>query len=48
MDVSDLFVASTISNQQMLIAGYIVVIASRECILAGVLIVNGWDPPDPH
>jgi hypothetical protein len=48
MDVADLFVALTISNQQMLIAGYIVMIASRECILASVLVVNEWDPPDPH
>jgi hypothetical protein len=46
MDVADLFVASTISNQA--VAGSIIVSASRECVLAGVLIVNGWDPTDPH
>jgi hypothetical protein len=45
MDVADLFVASTISNQP--VAGSIIVIASRECILAVVLIVNGVVPPVP-
>jgi hypothetical protein len=40
MDVADLFVASTISNQPVLIAGSIIVSASRECVLAGVRIVN--------
>jgi hypothetical protein len=39
MDVADLFVASTISKQPM--AGSMIVNASRECVLAGVLIVNG-------
>jgi hypothetical protein len=46
MDVADLFVASKISNQP--VAGSITVSASRECVLAGVLIVNGRDPSDPH
>jgi hypothetical protein len=45
-DVADLFVALTISNQP--VAGSIIVIASRDCVLAGVLIVNGVFPPDPH
>jgi hypothetical protein len=48
MDVADLFVASTISNQPVLIAGSIIVSASRECVLAGVLIVDGVVPPDTH
>jgi hypothetical protein len=48
MDVADSFVALTISNQTVFIAGSIIVSAGRECVLAGVLIVNGWDPPDPH
>jgi hypothetical protein len=39
MDVADLFVALTISNQP--VSGSIIVSASRECVLAGVLIVNG-------
>jgi hypothetical protein len=39
-------VALTISNQP--VAGSIIVSASRECVLVGVLIVNGWDPTDPH
>jgi hypothetical protein len=46
MDYADLFVASTISNQP--VAGSIIVSANKDCILAGVLIVHGWDPPDPH
>jgi hypothetical protein len=46
MDVADLFVASIISNQP--VAGSIIVSASREYVLAGVLIVNGLDPPDPQ
>jgi hypothetical protein len=46
MDVADLFVALIISNQP--VAGSIIVSASRECVLAGVLIVNGMVPPDPH
>jgi hypothetical protein len=46
MDVAGLFVASTISNQP--VAGSIIVIASRECVLAGVFIVNGVAPVDPH
>jgi hypothetical protein len=46
MDVADLFVALTISNQPM--AGSIIVSASRECVLAGVFIVNGVVPTDPH
>jgi hypothetical protein len=46
MDVADLLLASTISNQP--VAGSIIVSARRECVLAGVLIVNGWVPPDPH
>jgi hypothetical protein len=37
MDVADLFVASTISNQP--VTGSIIVNASRECVLAG-----GWCP----
>jgi hypothetical protein len=41
MDVADLFVTLKISNQSVLISGYIIVIASRECVLVGVLIVNG-------
>jgi hypothetical protein len=41
MNVDDLFVALTISNQPVLIAGSIIVSASRECVLVGVLIVNG-------
>jgi hypothetical protein len=44
MDVADLFVASTISNQP--VAGSIIVSASKEYVLAGVLIVNR--PLDPH
>jgi hypothetical protein len=39
MNVADLFVALTISNQA--VAGSIIVIEIRECVLAGVLIVNG-------
>jgi hypothetical protein len=39
MDVADLFVALTISKQP--VAGSIIVSARKECILAGVLIVNG-------
>jgi hypothetical protein len=39
MDVADLFVALTISNEP--VAGYIIVIASRECVLVDVFIVNG-------
>jgi hypothetical protein len=46
MDVADLFVALTISNQQEV--GSIIVSANREYVLAGVLIVNGVVPPDPH
>jgi hypothetical protein len=38
MDIADLFVASTISNQ--IVAGSIIVSARRECVFAGVLIVN--------
>jgi hypothetical protein len=38
MDVADLFVALKISYQP--VAGSIIVNASRECVLAGVLIVN--------
>jgi hypothetical protein len=41
MDVADLFVASTISNQPVLIAGSIIVSSSREYIFACFLIVNG-------
>jgi hypothetical protein len=44
MDIADLFVALKISNQPVLIAGSIIVSASRECVLAGVLIVNGSGP----
>jgi hypothetical protein len=44
MDVADLFVASKISSQPM--AGSIIVSARRECVLAGVLIVNAVVPPD--
>jgi hypothetical protein len=39
VDLTDLFVALIISNQP--VAGCIIVSASRECVLAGVLIVNG-------
>jgi hypothetical protein len=39
MDVADLFVALTISNQP--VAGSIIVSARREYVFAGVLIVNG-------
>jgi hypothetical protein len=48
MDVAELFVALAISNQP--VAGSIIVSASRkiECVLAGVLIVNGVVPPDEH
>jgi hypothetical protein len=46
MDVVDLFVASTISNQP--VVGSIILSASRECVLAGVLIVKGVVSPDPH
>jgi hypothetical protein len=35
-------------TSQRCVAGSIIVSASRDCVLAGVLIVNGWDPPDPH
>jgi hypothetical protein len=38
--------ALTISNQP--VAGSITVSASRECVLAVVLVVNGVVPPDPH
>jgi hypothetical protein len=38
MDVADLFVALKISNQP--VAGSIIMSARRECVLAGVLIVN--------
>jgi hypothetical protein len=38
--ISDVFVASTISNQ-LVVAGSMIVSASRECVLAGVFIVNG-------
>jgi hypothetical protein len=48
MDIADLFVALTISNQQVLIAGSIIVSVSRDCVLASFLIVNGLIPPDPH
>jgi hypothetical protein len=41
MNVADLFVASTISNQPVLISGSIIVSESKEYVLAGVLIVNG-------
>jgi hypothetical protein len=41
MDVADLFVALTISNQPVLIAGSIIVIGIREYVLPGVLIING-------
>jgi hypothetical protein len=41
MDLADLFVDSTMSNQPVLIAGSIIVSASWECVLAGVLFVNG-------
>jgi hypothetical protein len=40
MDVADLFVALAISNQPVVVTGYIVVSASRECFLVGVLTVN--------
>jgi hypothetical protein len=46
MDVADLFVTSTISNQP--VAGSIIVSASRECVLAGVFILNAVVPQDPH
>jgi hypothetical protein len=46
MDVADLFVALTISNQP--VAGSIIVSESREYILANVLFVNGRYPTDPH
>jgi hypothetical protein len=46
MDLADLFMASTISNQP--VAGSIIVSARRDCVLAGVLIVNGVAPSDPH
>jgi hypothetical protein len=39
MDVADLFVALTILNQPVAVS--IIVSVSRECVLAGVLIVNG-------
>jgi hypothetical protein len=48
MDVADMFLASKNSSQLVMIFGSIIVSASIECVLAGVLIVNGWDPPDPH
>jgi hypothetical protein len=37
MDIADLFVASTISNQP--VAGFIIVSASKECGLDGVIIL---------
>jgi hypothetical protein len=40
MDVSDLFVASKISNQPVFDAGSIIVSARRECVFVEVLIVN--------
>jgi hypothetical protein len=46
MDVSELFVALTISKQH--VDGSIILSASRECALDGVLIVNGVVSPDPH
>jgi hypothetical protein len=48
MYVADLFIALTISNQPVLIAGSIIVIASKECVLAGILIANGVFPTDPY
>jgi hypothetical protein len=39
MDISKLFVAITISNQP--VAGFIIMNANRDCVLDGVLIVNG-------
>jgi hypothetical protein len=41
MDVADMFVALTSSNQPLLNAGSFIVSASIECVLVGVLIVNG-------
>jgi hypothetical protein len=41
MDVDDLFVALTISNQPLLTARNIIVIASREFGFDAFLIVNG-------
>jgi hypothetical protein len=35
-------------TNQFLIAGSNIVSAKRECVLAGVLIVNVWDSPDPQ
>jgi hypothetical protein len=46
MDVTDLFAALTISKQPVLISGSIIVSASRECVLVGVLIVNEVVTPD--
>jgi hypothetical protein len=46
MDVADLFVALTISNQP--VAGSIILSARKECVLADFLILNELDPPDPH
>jgi hypothetical protein len=46
MDVADLFVALTISNQP--VAGSIILTASRDYVMAGVLIINGMVPPDPQ
>jgi hypothetical protein len=44
MDVADLFVASTISNQP--VSGSIIVSEIRDYVLDGVIIVNGLVPPD--
>jgi hypothetical protein len=48
MDVADLFVALTDSNQQLVFSGSIIVSASKEFVLAGFLIVNEVVPLDPH
>jgi hypothetical protein len=51
MDVADLFVASKISNLPML-NGWIYHCECKQrkgqCVLAGVLIVNGAIASDPH
>jgi hypothetical protein len=48
MDVAEIFVASTISNHPVLITISMIVIESREYAFDGVLIVNGWETPDPY
>jgi hypothetical protein len=48
MDVTDLFVALTISNQPMFSCWVYHCECKQACDLAGVLILNGVVPPDPH